>query len=309
MTSELAIETHHLTRRFGDILAVDDVSFSIGYGEIFGYLGANGAGKTTTMRMLCGILAPTSGTASVAGCDVNRDPESLKRAIGYVSQRFSLYNDLTVRENLRFYGRIYGMGKRLDGRLDEILSITGLASRRDQIAGTLSGGWKQRLSIANAVLHEPKLLFLDEPTAGLDPISRRTQWELLYQLADQGVALFVTTHYMEEAERCNQVAILSQGKLLRLGSPAELKSQVTGKLLEVDCSPLMKAVIAFEHLPGVTGLTAYGTNLHVNVADPQAIEPKLREAARQAGVTIRSIAPIAASLEDVFASIEEEILG
>jgi ABC-2 type transport system ATP-binding protein len=309
MTSELAIETRHLTRRFGDILAVNDVSFSIKYGEIFGYLGANGAGKTTTMRMLCGILAPTSGTASVAGCDVNRDPESLKRAIGYVSQRFSLYNDLTVRENLRFYGRIYGMGRRLEGRLEEILSITGLASRQNQIAGTLSGGWKQRLAIANAMLHEPKLLFLDEPTAGLDPISRRTQWELLYQLADQGVALFVTTHYMEEAERCNQVAILSQGKLLRLGSPAELKAQVTGKLLEVDCSPLMKAVIAFEHLPGVTGLTAYGTNLHVNVADSQAIEPQLRSAAQKAGVTIRSIAPIAASLEDVFASIEEEILG
>jgi ABC-2 type transport system ATP-binding protein len=309
MTAELAIEARHLTRRFGDILAVNDISFSVAYGEIFGYLGANGAGKTTTMRMLCGILAPTSGTASVAGCDINRDPESLKRAIGYVSQRFSLYNDLTVRENLRFYGRIYGMGKRLDRRLDEILSLTGLSPRQNQIAGTLSGGWKQRLAIANAMLHEPRLLFLDEPTAGLDPISRRTQWELLYQLADQGVALFVTTHYMEEAERCNQVAILSQGKLLRLGSPAELKAQVTGKLLEVDCSPLMKAVIAFEHVPGVTGLTAYGTNLHVNVADPAAIEPTLREAARQAGVTIRSITPITASLEDVFAAIEEEILG
>jgi ABC-2 type transport system ATP-binding protein len=299
-----AIETKDLTRRFGALTAVDRMTFSVRYGEIFGYLGANGAGKSTTIRMLCGILAPTGGTARVAGLDVDRDAEKIKRAIGYVSQKFSLYMDLTVRENLEFYGRVYGLtGARLAGRIEEVLKTTGLGAYRDFLASALSGGWRQRLALANAILHEPKILFLDEPTAGVDPVSRRALWEFLYELAGRGAALFVTTHYMEEAERCNTIAIISQGKLLQMGAPAELKARIRGHVLEVECRPLLKGSRAFHALPGVLGVTAYGTTLHVNVEDEAAGESRLREAAARAGVEVSSIRRIAASLEDVFALI------
>jgi ABC-2 type transport system ATP-binding protein len=299
-----AIEAEKLSRRFGDILAVDDVSFSVAYGEIFGYLGANGAGKSTTIRMLCGILEPTSGTARVAGWDVNRDTEALKSSIGYVSQKFSLYTDLTVEENLAFYGRVYGLeGRAFKDRVEEVLKTTGLDERRRQLADQLSGGWKQRLALANAMLHRPKVLFLDEPTAGLDPVSRRSLWELLYELAAGGVALFVTTHYMEEAERCNRIAILNNGKLLKLGAPAELRAGTPGHVLEVSCRPLLAGSRAFEKVPGVLKITAYGTTLHVNVEDEAAARPRLEAAARAAGVRLTSIRAIEPSLEDVFALI------
>ena len=303
----VAIQTRNLTRRFGELVAVDRMNITIHYGEIFGYLGANGAGKSTTIRMLCGILAPTSGTAIVGGYDVSLDPEGVKTAIGYVSQKFSLYQDLTVRENLEFFGRIYQLDSvRLKRRIGEVMELTGLKEYERRQAGILSGGWKQRLAVANGLLHEPGILFLDEPTAGIDPVSRRGIWELLYRLADQKVALFVTTHYMEEAERCNQVAIINRGQLLQSGTPQQLRERVQGQLLEVECSPLMKASQVFGTLPDVVGLTAYGTSLHVNVVDAARAETALRQAAEAQQVQVMSIRPIAASLEDVFASLEKE---
>ena len=222
--SDIAIQADKLTRRFGKFVAVDEISFSLPYGSIFGFLGANGAGKSTTIRMLCGILAPSSGTGKVAGFDVATEPEQIKTAIGYVSQRFSLYSDLTVVENLSFYGQIYGLAREdLKKRIEEILLLTGLGEYRDRLAEQLSGGWKQKLAIANGILHKPRILFLDEPTAGIDPLSRRAIWALLFQLAKEGTALFLTTHYMEEAERCHTIGFISQGHLLKMGAPDEFK--------------------------------------------------------------------------------------
>jgi ABC-2 type transport system ATP-binding protein len=302
----IAIEAKELTRVFGHITAVDHVSFEIRYGEIFGFLGSNGAGKSTTIRMLCGILEPTSGTARVAGFDVVDDPERIKESIGYMSQRFSLYGDLTVGENLKFYGSIYRLDREgLVSRMDEVLDLTGLKPWKDHRADELSGGWKQRLALANALLHKPRILFLDEPTAGIDPMSRRALWEVLYRIADGGVALFVTTHYMEEAERCNQIAFISRGRLLTLGTPQDLKHQVGGKLLEVECRPLMKGSSVFGKLPGVTGVTAYGTTLHLNVSDEGKVKQEIRESAAKEGIEVESVRPIEASLEDVFASLTE----
>jgi ABC-2 type transport system ATP-binding protein len=307
MMGDVAIEARNLTRRFGEILAVDRVSFAIRYGEIFGFLGSNGAGKSTTIRMLCGILAPSEGTGTVGGHDVDRDPEGVKESIGYVSQRFSLYNDLTVEENLEFYGSVYDLPRsKVASRIRDVYALTGLGDHRSQPAGTLSGGWKQRLAVANAILHEPKILFLDEPTAGIDPLSRRALWEMLYTLADSGVALFVTTHYMEEADRCNQIAFISRGRLLKIGRPEDLKKELRGRLLEIECRPLMKASRVFGELPGVTGLTAYGTTLHLNVSGEGRVESEIHNSARESGIEVASIKPIDASLEDVFATIEQE---
>lgn len=222
--SEIAIQADQLTRKFGKFTAVDQISFSLPYGAIFGFLGANGSGKSTTIRMLCGILAPTSGTGKVAGFDVSTQPEEIKTAIGYVSQRFSLYSDLTVFENLNFFGQIYGLiNGNLHQRIEEVLVLTGLDQYRNRLAADLSGGWKQKLAIANGILHKPKILFLDEPTAGIDPLSRRSIWDLLVQLAKQGTALFITTHYMEEAERCDTIAFISSGRILKIGTPADFK--------------------------------------------------------------------------------------
>lgn len=306
MTDGVAIEARELTRYFGNRVAVDHVSFQLRYGEIFGFLGANGAGKSTTIRMLCGILEPTSGTASVAGFDVVNDPEKIKESIGYMSQKFSLYTDLTVEENLLFYGRIYMLTRaQLKSRMEEVFEITGLGPWRDYRAENLSGGWKQRLALANAILHKPRILFLDEPTAGIDPLSRRALWEVLYRIADGGVALFVTTHYMEEAERCSQIAFISRGKLITLGTPQALKDNVGGKLLEVECKPLMKGSSVFGGLPGITGVTAYGTTIHLNVSDEAKAKQEIKAAASKEGIEILDIRPIAASLEDVFASLTE----
>lgn len=303
MSAPPAIEAQGLTRRFGNFVAVDSIHFQVQRGEIFGYLGANGAGKSTTIRMLCGLLLPSAGTARVVGLDVNTQSEEIKSHIGYVSQKFSLYTDLTVHENLIFFGRVYGLtGHALKRRTQDVLSEIGLEKFSRQMAGTLSGGWKQRLALANALLHKPKVLFLDEPTAGLDPVSRRSLWEALYELAGQGVSLFVTTHYMEEAERCNRIAILSAGKLLKIGSPQDLKNNLPGHVLEVTCRPLLKASRVFQNLPGVLKLTVYGTTLHVNVEN-LSVEKTLRDAARREDVVIDSLRPTPPDLEDVFALI------
>ncbi|MBI4211015.1 MAG: ABC transporter ATP-binding protein [Deltaproteobacteria bacterium] len=233
MSSHIAIATHDLTRCFGSLVAVDHVNFSLRYGEIFGFLGPNGSGKSTTIRMLCGILKPTGGSALVGGYDVGREPERVKEAIGYMSQRFCLYADLTVEENLNFYAEVYRLsGHEKKKRIDEVIAMAGFEDARKRRSGQLSGGWKQRLALAIAILHRPRILFLDEPTAGIDPILRRSLWEWLYQIAQSGVALFVTTHYMEEAERCHQLAFISQGKLLVHGSPAELKAKTNATSLE-----------------------------------------------------------------------------
>ena len=302
---DIAISADKLTKRFGKFTAVDGISFEISYGSIFGFLGANGAGKSTTIRMLCGILAPTSGNGKVGGFDVQTQPEQIKGVIGYVSQRFSLYSDLNVVENLHFYGQIYGLeGTALSNRIKEVLAITGLDHFRHQLSGELSGGWKQKLGIANAILHKPKIIFLDEPTAGLDPLARRGIWELLYQLAEAGTSLFVTTHYMEEAERCNTIAFISAGKILKIGQPTVLRQKLDGQILEVACQPLMKASRLFLTLEGVRGVTVYGTTLNLNVNDEKAVEKRVIAAASKEGVTINSIKPIAASLEDVFSDLD-----
>ena len=302
---DIAISADKLTKRFGKFTAVDGVSFEIPYGAIFGFLGANGAGKSTTIRMLCGILEPTSGTGKVGGFDVQTQPEQIKTVIGYVSQRFSLYSDLNVFENLNFNGQIYGLeGGDLSNRIKEVLALTDLDRFRERLAGNLSGGMKQKLAIANAILHKPKIIFLDEPTAGLDPLARRSIWELLYQLAEGGTSLFVTTHYMEEAERCNTIAFISDGKILRIGHPADLRGQLSGQILEVTCQPLMKASRLFLTLEGVRGVTVYGTTLNLNVTDQEAVEARVIAAAGKEGITVSSIKRIPASLEDVFAVLD-----
>ncbi len=302
---DIAISADKLTRKFGKFTAVDEISFEIPYGSIFGFLGANGAGKSTTIRMLCGILAPSSGTGKVGGFDVQTQPEQIKTVIGYVSQRFSLYSDLTVMENLLFYGQIYGLeGTDLSVRIKEVLTLSGLDHFRDRLSGELSGGWKQKLAIANSILHKPKIIFLDEPTAGLDPLSRRAIWELLYQLAEGGTSLFVTTHYMEEAERCNTIAFISNGKILKIGQPTHLKQELSRQILEVACRPLMKASRIFSKLEGVRGVTVYGTTLNLNVSDQKAVEARVKDAAGKEGVEISSIKPIPASLEDVFSDLD-----
>ncbi len=306
MTPSIAIDVQNLTRRFGKRTAVDHINFKIQYGDIFGFLGPNGAGKSTTLRMLCGILVPSEGTARVGDYDIVTNPEEIKNSIGYVSQRFSLYEDLTVEENLKFYGQIYHLtGQPLKDRIEEILKTTDLHRWKNRLAKELSGGWKQRLALANATLHRPRILFLDEPTAGLDPLSRRALWELLYQIAESGVALLVTTHYMEEAERCNQIAVISQGKLLTIGKPSELKSRISERLLEIECTPLMKASRIFGQLSGVMGITAYGTNLHLSAHEPDKMAEILKDVAQKEGIQISSIKNISASLEDVFATLTE----
>lgn len=303
---DTAISADKLTKRFGKFTAVNEVTFEIPYGSIFGFLGANGAGKSTTIRMLCGILEPTSGNGQVGGFDVQTQPEQIKTVIGYVSQRFSLYSDLNVAENLLFYGQIYGLsGTPLTSRIREVLALTGLDPFRQRLAGDLSGGMKQKLAIANAILHNPKIIFLDEPTAGLDPLSRRAIWELLYQLAEGGTSLFVTTHYMEEAERCNTIAFISDGKLLKIGQPSDLRQQLSDQILEVACQPLMKASRLFLKLEGVRGVTVYGTTLNLNVTDQKAVEERVKTSAGKEGIVISSIKSIPASLEDVFSDLDK----
>src|SRR3954462_3711157 len=262
------ITLSHLTRRFGKLTAVDGVSFSVKRGEIFGLLGPNGAGKSTIIRMLCGVLEPSAGTASVLGYDVATNPELIKRRIGYMSQKFSLYADLSVRENIDFYGRIYGLSpQRLRERTKDVLDLTGMHDRLDQLAGTLSGGWKQRLALACALIHEPDVIFLDEPTAGIDPVARRQLWDLLFELSARGVTLFVTTHYMDEAERCTDVGYIYQSRLLVHGKPDEIKSlpDVTPAgthRLEIEVASPAEQLAKLRKMPGVRDATLFGQTIH-----------------------------------------------
>lgn len=307
MHGEPAVVVKDLVKRFGDFTAVDRVSFSVSRGEIFGFLGPNGAGKSTTIRMLCGILAPTAGSGQVAGFDIMRDSEKIKARIGYMSQKFSLYEDLTVEENIEFYGDIYGVPpRRLRERKAWVLEMAGLVDRRRCLTRELATGWKQRLALGCAMVHEPEILFLDEPTAGVDPISRRRFWDLIFTVAGQGVTVFVTTHYMDEAEHCERIALIYGGRLIALGSPRDLKHEyAAGTLLEVEASPLMTALAALEEEPAVKEAAIFGVTLHVVTAGPEAAAP-IRAALERAGAQVRRIEPIIPSLEDVFVGLIEQ---
>jgi ABC-2 type transport system ATP-binding protein len=304
-----AVETRDLVKRFGDFLAVDHITLDVRRGEIFGFLGPNGAGKSTTIRMLCGLLLPTSGTATVGGLDVMTQSEAIKQHIGYMSQKFSLYDDLTVEENIDFFSGIYGVPKaRRAERKAYVLKMAGIEERRSSLTGLLSGGWKQRLALGCAILHEPPVLFLDEPTSGVDPIARRTFWDLIYQLSAAGNTIFVSTHYMDEAEYCHRLALMYRGKIIALGTPGELKRSLEGHyLLRLEASDIFGSMQALEKLEGVSDVAVFGGGLHVTVSDTSTAIPKIREALERAGITVTVLEPIDPSMEDVFvAMIEQE---
>lgn len=294
-----------LVKRFGKFVAVDHVSFNVGRGEIMGFLGPNGAGKSTIIRILCGLLRATSGRALVAGIDVAGDPEGVRQRIGYMSQKFSLYRDLTVEENLRFFGGIYRVpAAELPERIRFAVEMAGLAGRERALVATLAGGWQQRLALGCAVLHRPPILFLDEPTSGVEPASRRRFWDLIHALAADGVTVLVSTHYMDEAEYCDRAALINQGRLIAIGSPEELKHKALGgELLLIECNPLGPALAALQSAPGVKDCSVFGSTLHVLVRDVgQALAELPRYLAAQ-GVQVSRIATIDASLEDVFVQL------
>ncbi|MBI3783710.1 MAG: ABC transporter ATP-binding protein [Deltaproteobacteria bacterium] len=318
-----AIVVENLTKRFGDREAIKQLSLSVAEGEIFGLLGPNGSGKTTLIRMLCGLLAPTSGRAVVGGYDVASQAEQIKRAIGYVSQRFALYPDLTIAENLDFFGDVYDVPRRdADGRKRELIELCGLQRREGQQAGNLSGGLKQRLALACALIHRPKIVFLDEPTAGVDPVARRQMWDLLFRLAQQGTTLFITTHYMDEAERCTKAAYVYYGDLLVSGDPSSMKEdeiKLTNRRIEVVCPELMRALAVLQDAPYVDDVSAFGQALHIRVKDLPVessssddfssflssarrgmVMDALRKHLENAGIEVLSIHSVYPTLEDIF---------
>ena len=300
-----SVVIENLVKRFGDFVAVDRLNLAVSKGEVFGFLGPNGAGKSTTIRMLCGLLRPTSGSAQVAGFDVGRNPESVRQNIGYMSQKFSLYNDLRVIENLRLFAGLYSVpSAKLKERIEWALEMANLKGQEDLITGTLPGGWKQRLALGCAVLHQPPILFLDEPTSGVDPISRRQFWDLIQKMAEEGVTIFVTTHYMEEAEYCNRLALIFRGKMVALGTPSALKrDSMTGELLLIECAPLGDAVEALQSAPEVMDAAVFGNALHLVVEDAATAEPHIRKFLEDRGVTVSRIEKIRPTLEDVFVSL------
>lgn len=294
-----------LVKRFGDFVAVDRISLEAQRGEVVGFLGPNGAGKSTTIRMLCGLLRPTSGQAVVAGYDVAREPERVRQRIGYMSQTFSLYNDLRVIENIRFFASLYDVpASVLKEREAWVLDMAGLSGRESTLTWTLPSGWKQRLALGCAVLHRPPILFLDEPTSGVDPISRRRFLELIHTMAAEGVTVLVSTHHMDEAEYCNRLVLIFQGRIVAAGSPTELKQRaMTGALLLVECEPLGPALDVLQQTPDVADVAVFGNALHVVVPDAKAAIPRLRTALSQQGITVRKMEPIRPSLEDVFVTL------
>jgi ABC-type multidrug transport system ATPase subunit len=312
MAEEAMIECTNLTKRFGHFTAVDHVSFSVTRGSIFGFLGPNGSGKSTVIRMLCGILSPTEGRASIAGLDVEKETEEIKGLIGYMSQKFSLYDELTVYENLQFYGRLYGLGGvELKKRREELIGITHLEPYLSRRAALLSGGWRQRLAMACALMHHPKVLFLDEPTAGIDPVARRELWDLLFEFASRGMTLFVTTHYMDEAERCSHVGYIHLSKLIVCGVPDDLKrlpevNPPGTRRLDVTSDHITRALQAARTLPGVLSSTVFGQSMHLLVQD-RVTEEGIRERLRAENITSVDIRPIAPSLEDVFVALTNKL--
>ncbi|WP_298439266.1 ABC transporter ATP-binding protein [Geobacter sp.] len=305
--TDYAVTLRELERRFGDFVAVNRISLDVRRGEIFGFLGPNGAGKSTTIRMLCGILSPTAGSGTVAGFDIVREAEEIKKNIGYMSQKFSLYEDLTVEENIDFYAGIYKVpADRRRERKEWVIEMAGLAGHRRSRTAVLSGGWKQRLSLGCAILHEPPIVFLDEPTSGVDPISRRGFWDLIYHLAGAGVTVFVTTHYMDEAEYCDRLALIYRGELIALGTPEELKTErMTEEIVEVACDHPQELLEELETIPGVQHAALFGRGLHVVTGNARAAVPALGELLAARGVTADRIEKIVPSLEDVFVSLIE----
>lgn len=299
-----AIRAEGLRKEFGSLIAVDSLDLSVERGEIFGLLGPDGAGKTTTIRMLCGILEPTTGDAAVAGFSVRRHPEQVKRRIGYMSQRFSLYGDLTVEENLAFFADIYRVPKSERARRQqELLEFSRLGPFTKRLAQNLSGGMKQKLALACTLMHTPEILFLDEPTTGVDPVSRRDFWRLLYSLVSQGVTLFVSTPYMDEAERCTRVALIHHGRIIQCGTPDQLKARMRGHLLELIAHPQRRAKEALSACPGVLAIQVFGERLHIWVEDADRNTPAIASALASAGVTITHLRRTVPGLEDVFISI------
>jgi ABC-2 type transport system ATP-binding protein len=307
-SAEAAIVAQNLVRRFGRVTAVNDVSFQVQKGEIFGFLGPNGSGKTTVIKMLSGLLPLSGGAAWVEGLDVRTDAEAVRERIGYMSQKFSLYDDLTVAENLQFYGRIYSLPPdRLKRRFDEIVQLNGLAPYLDRLAAQLSGGWKQRLALGCAMLHEPKLLFLDEPTAGIDPVARRQLWDLLFELSGHGITFFVTTHYMDEAERCSHVAYIYFGKIIADGTPDSLRQlpdvQPAGtERIEITTPEVTRALRIARGIPGIRSATIFGQSIHALVEDHFDLND-LRNQLLKNGIAVGEIRPLAPSLEDVFVEL------
>ncbi len=297
-----AITATNLTRTFGKFVAVNKISFTVAQGEIFGFLGPNGSGKTTTIRMLLGLLHPSAGSANVLGYDIVHHSDKLRRMVGYVSQRFSLYPDLSVVENVNFYGRAYGVwGERLKQRRAAVLELAGLNGMERQVTANLAGGFKQRLALATAIIHEPPLLFLDEPTAGVDPVSRRDFWRLLYGLAAQGTTVFVTTHYMDEAEQCHRLAFIHDGRLVASGTPSDIKEkQMHGRVVEIDCEPAGRALQVLRDLDHLDEVALYGSVVHVVSDDLARHEPLIRAALKKAQIKVTSMTVIPPSLEDVF---------
>lgn len=308
MSSEIpAVTLKDITKSFGDFIAVDQVSLEVRKGEIFGFLGPNGAGKSTTIRMLCGILSPTSGSGSVAGFDVHRDAERIKERIGYMSQRFSLYEDLSVEENIDFYSGIYKIPQdRKAERKEWVLAMAGLRTHRSAKTGILSTGWKQRLALGCAILHEPPVIFLDEPTSGVDPISRRNFWDLIYHLAERGTTIFVTTHYLDEAEYCDRLGLIYRGQLIALGTPEELKTGFMKEdVIEVSCDNVHGAMEYIEKLEGVRHVALFGRRLHAVVEDADRVRPAMRDVLTGKGIAVQEMEKIPPSLEDVFVSLIE----
>jgi ABC-2 type transport system ATP-binding protein len=308
------IHTEHLSRRFGSLMAVRDVSLSVRRGEIFGVLGPNGAGKSTTIRMLCGILDPTGGRGTVVGFDITRDAERIKECIGYMTQRFSLYEDLSVVENLLFYAGIYGVPrKRRRARVQEVLARAGLTERQHQLAGTLSGGWKQRVALASSTIHEPPLLFLDEPTAGVDPVSRREFWDQIHRISAAGTTVLLTTHYMDEAERCHRLAFIFRGQLLDVGTPDQIVERRRLRVAELEVEDATRAADLLRARPETDEIAHYGMVLRLatrNLADPLEVA---RAALQPAGIAVRACREGRVTVEDAFVSMvrddEENVRG
>ena len=309
MSDQPTIEVKDLTKRFGDFTAVNGLSFTVGHGEVYGWLGPNGAGKTTTIRMLLGLLSPTSGQARVLDYDPATQAKALHAHVGYMSQLFTLYNDLTAAENIRFYGQAFGLSRRaLRRRQAEIIDMAGLQGRENELTANLSGGWKQRLALGCAIVHEPRVVFLDEPTAGVDPISRREFWELIYDMAEQGVTVLVTTHYMDEAELCQRVGFISAGRLIALDTPERLKrTQMRGQVLEIDCDNSEAAMRVLQaardsgRLP-LDEVALYGVQIHAVVPDAEAFKAPIAGLLAEQGIPVNAVEWIAPTLEDVFIS-------
>jgi ABC-2 type transport system ATP-binding protein len=308
-TTPSAIDVRGLSRQFGSFVAVKDLSFSVEQGEIFGFLGANGAGKSTTIRMLCGLLRPSAGTALVGGIDVSRDPEGVKRRIGYMSQKFSLYEALTVDQNIRFFGGIYGLSRdRLEARRQFVLDMAGLSGRGNTLTRELPGGWRQRLALGCAILHEPAIVFLDEPTGGVDPLSRRRFWDLIGDLSRKGVTVLVTTHYLDEAEHCHRIAVIHAGELAAIGTAGELK-QVFDKrpILEVQASKPVEAMAALDQHADVEKTSLFGTAVHAVLSSRDVNPEAIAAALRSRGIDVVSIALVTPSLEDVFLDVVDRV--